>query len=166
MRPRGHAVSRSELAPPSESYRFVAPQRSRPFILGGLLAMLVLAGVSVYLALTDTGDARIWVVGAAACVLVAVALLTLLQTRIPQVVTIQNSIIEIRRSGHTERFDLVDPTVEVLGRDGEIAFRCYDGRFAVVKSRDVDWRVFTDVVMHYQNHADLKAEQRKGRFSR
>jgi hypothetical protein len=166
MRPRATHTSRSELAAPSESYRFVARQRSRPFIQGALVAMLVLAAVSTYLALTDVGDSRVWIVGAAASVLVAVVLLTVLQTRIPQVVTIRNSIIEIRRSGQTERFDLVDPTVEVLGRDGEIAFRCYDGRFAVVKARDVDWRVFTDVVMHYQNHADVKAEERKSRFRR
>ena len=75
-------------------------------------------------------------------------------------------MIEISGNGHVERFDLVDPSVEVLARDGEIAFRCYDGRIAVVRSRDVDWKEFTHVVMHYQNHADRKAEERKNRFTR
>jgi hypothetical protein len=75
-------------------------------------------------------------------------------------------VIEIRKNGRSESFDLVDPTVEVLARDGEMAFRCYDGRFAVVRSRDVDWKEFTHVVMHYQNHADRKAEERAARFSR
>ena len=51
-------------------------------------------------------------------------------------------------------------------RDGEIAFAHYMDRWVVVRSRDVDWKVFSDVVMHYQNKADRNAEERDKRFSR
>ena len=33
-------------------------------------------------------------------------------------------------------------------------------------AKDVDWPVFTNVVMHYQNNADVNAELRDQRFSR
>ena len=38
-------------------------------------------------------------------------------------------------------------------------------RWVVVRARDVDWHVFTDVVMHYQDKADRHAEARDKRFS-
>lgn len=133
--------------------------------MGMLLAAIVFTGFSAYMAASEPSS-RPWIVTTVATALAAVALWALVQTRTPQVVTIENSIIEIDKGGRTERFDLADPTVEILGRDGEIAFRCYDGRFSVVRARDVEWKVFTDVVMHYQNHADRKAEERTERFGR
>ncbi len=162
-RTRRKGTAGAGLADPSAHYRFVAPQRSRPVVIGALLAGVILTLLAVRTAAAT--DSPIWIVLTAVGALCCVGLMTILQTRLPQVVTIDRSIIEIRKSGRTERFDLVDPTVEVLGRDGEIAFRCYDGRFAVVQARDVDWQVFTDVVMHYQNHADRKATERSDRFN-
>ena len=52
-----------------------------------------------------------------------------------------------------------------LLRDGEIAFAHYMDRWVVVRSSDVDWKVFSDVVMHYQNKADLYAAERDERFN-
>jgi len=153
------------LQPPSQRYRFVAPRRGRAVLMGLLLAAIVFTAFAAYSAATEI-ESRPWIITSVASALAAVALWALLQSSIPQVVTIENSIIEITNRGHSERFDLADPTVEILGRDGEIAFRCYDGRFSIVRARDVQWKVFTDVVMHYQHHADRKAEERKERYSR
>ena len=167
--PRRRAgASGSATAPlqaPSQRYRFVAPRRARAVLAGVLLAAVVFTGFGAWMAATEV-DSHPWIITTVATALAAVALWALLQSSLPQVVTIENSIIEITNRGRSERFDLADPTVEILGRDGEIAFRCYDGRFSVVRARDVNWKVFTDVVMHYQNHADRKAEERQERYSR
>jgi hypothetical protein len=148
----------------NETYRFVAPRRSRSLVQALLLAMVALAAFSGYM--SATVQTPLWFGALAGSGIGVVALWAVLQARVPQTVTLKNSVIEIKNNGHSERFDLADPTVEVLARDGEMAFRCYDGRFAIVRSRDVDWKEFTHVVMHYQNHADRKAEERKVRFSR
>ncbi len=96
----------------------------------------------------------------------AVGQWTLLQARIPQRIEVEKSVITIIKSGHRERYDLVDPGVELRVRDGEIAFAHYMKPWSVVRAKDVDWRVFTDVVMHYQNRADLNAVLRDQRFER
>jgi hypothetical protein len=101
---------------------------------------------------------------------VAAALLVIswamLQAKIPQRITIRGPMVQIRRNGEVHRFDLEDPSVDIRVRDGEIAFAHYMDRWVVVRSRDVDWKVFTDVVMAYQNKADRNAEERDKRFSR
>ncbi len=150
------------LQTPNEIYKFVAPVKGRAVLYGSLLAFVVLTAVATYFAVRDQQVG--WIIVACCSAFVMVVLWTVAQMRIPQIVTIRNSILEIKRHGKVERFDLVDPSVEVLGRDGEMAFRCYDGRFAVVHARDVPWKMFTDVVMHYQNHADRKAEERAQRW--
>lgn len=152
------------LQSPDETYKFVTPFRGRAVLYGSLLAFVILTGVATYFAVRDQQVG--WIVAAGGSALVMVVLWTMAQLRVPQVVTIRHSILEIKRHGKVERFDLVDPSVEILGRDGEMAFRCYDGRLAVVRSRDVPWKMFTDVVMYYQNHADRKAEERAQRWRR
>ena len=89
---------------------------------------------------------------------------TLLQARIPQRIEVEKSVITIIKNGHHHRYDLVDPGVVLRVRDGEIAFSHYMRPWSVVRAKDVDWPVFTDVVMHYQNKADLNAELRDQRF--
>ena len=90
---------------------------------------------------------------------------SLLQARIPQRITINGPVIQVRRNGRVDTFDLEDPAVEIRVMDGEIAFSQYMDRWVVVRARDVDWHVFTDVVMHYQDKADHHAEARDKRFS-
>lgn len=152
------------LQAPNETYKFVAPVRGRAVLLGTLLAFVILTGVATYFAVRDQQVG--WIAAAGGSAFLVVLLWSFAQLHVPQVVTIRQSILEIKRHGTVERFDLVDPSVEILGRDGEMAFRCYDGRFAIVHSRDVPWQMFTDVVMHYQNHADQKAEERAARRRR
>ena len=160
---RRHRAESLPLLAPSETYHFIAPRRARALLTAATLAAAVLTVIYLVSALRSSSTA--YVVAAAACAIAMVGLWTTLQARVPQTVSLRNSVIEIARPGSVERFDLADPTVEVLARDGEMAFRCYDGRFAIVRSRDVRWQEFTHVVMHYQNHADRKAEERQNRFN-
>ena len=89
-----------------------------------------------------------------------------LQARIPQRIEVDRAVITIIRSGERHRYDLEDPGVELRVRDGEIAFAHYMQPWTVVRAKEVDWRVFTHVVMHYQNNADVNAELRDQRFAR
>lgn len=160
-KPRRGEVDRN--GNPVRVYRFTS---RAPLYRGlGLLTLVgVLAAVaSGARAASEHSLGPLVVTGGA--LLLALVCWTLMSLNVPQQVTLRNSIMEIKRKGKTERFDLVDPNVEILGRDGEMAFRYYDGRVVVVRASDVDWEVFTNVVMHYQNYADTKAVERTQRFS-
>ena len=128
------------------------------------VASLITLCVGVTLTITERS---FWaMVVTAVAVVVLVALWAVLQSKIPQRITVEDSIVSIRRDGRVDRFDLQDPAVDIRVSDGEIAFAHYMDRWVVVRSRDVDWKVFSDVVMHYQNRADIHAEQRDQRFNR
>ncbi len=148
---------------PHANYVFVAHNAGRSLLRLGLLASLVGLCVGGTLAVTERSIGAVL----ASCVSAAflVVFWALLQARIPQRITIRGAVIEVRRDGRTDSFDLEDPGVEIRVMDGEIAFSSYMERWVVVRSRDVDWRVFTDVVMYYQNKADRHAEERDRRFS-
>jgi len=148
---------------PHANYVFVAPNAGRSLLRLGLLASLVGLCVGGTLVFSERNVVTVLVTGAsAACLVVFWALL---QARIPQRITIEGAVIQVRRDGHVDSFDLEDPGVEIRVMDGEIAFSSYMERWVVVRARDVDWKVFTDVVMYYQNKADRHAEERDKRFS-
>ena len=98
-------------------------------------------------------------------VLVVLCWMTLLMS-VPQRITITGSHIVIRRAGENHRFDLEDPGVDMLVRDGSVAFGHYRDNWVIVEAREVEWSTFMDVVMAYQNRADLNAEARDERFRR
>jgi hypothetical protein len=160
---RSNSATR-ELHAPAGHYTFVARSPARRLLMIALLFTLLVGGYTAYVAITG-GDKAAVVVTIAAAVL-AVCEWTLLQARIPQRIEVDKSVITIIKSGHRERYDLVDPGVELRVRDGAIAFAHYMKPWSVVRAKDVDWKVFTDVVMHYQNRADLNAELRNERFQR
>jgi len=145
-------------------YVFVAPQPGRLLLRAALVVSGIVLCVGAMFMFIEHSTVTMVVTGVAAGCLVV--LWALLQTKIPQRITVEGSMIEIRRDGQTERFDLEDPGVDIRVRDGEIAFAHYLDRWVVVRSRDVDWKVFSDVVMHYQNNADRYAEERDKRFGR
>lgn len=149
---------------PATNYVFVAPDPGRVIIRVAMVVSLIALCVGVTLTIADR-DYRAMVVAAVAAVLLVV-LWALLQSKIPQRITVKGSMIQIRRDGRVDRFDLEDPAVDIRISDGEIAFAHYMDGWVVVRSRDVDWRVFSDVVMHYQNKADLYAAERDKRFNR
>jgi hypothetical protein len=148
---------------PHANYVFVAHNAGRSLLRLGLLVSLVGLCVGGTLAVSQRSFGAVVAAGvSAACLVVFWALL---QARIPQRVTVNGAVIEVRRDGHVDSFDLEDPSVEIRVMDGEIAFSSYMERWVVVRARDVDWKVFTDVVMYYQNKADRHAAERDRRFS-
>jgi hypothetical protein len=149
---------------PAENYVFVAPDAGRWFMRAGMVASLVTLCVGATLTFTEKSFTAMVGTGVAAALLVI--LWAMLQSKIPQRITVRGSMIQIRRDGRVDAFDLEDPAVDIRVSDGEIAFAHYMDRWVVVRARDVDWKVFSDVVMHYQNKADLYAEERDKRFNR
>jgi hypothetical protein len=149
---------------PSSNYVFVAPDAGRTFMRVAMVASLVALCVGATLTVTEKNFWAMVVTGVSAVALVVIW--AMLQAKIPQRITVQGSMIQIRRDGRVDEFDLEDPAVDIRVSDGEIAFAHYMDRWVVVRSRDVDWKVFSDVVMHYQNKADTYAEERDKRFNR
>ena len=147
-----------------EQLVFVAPSPGRKIV--GLLVLLALPGLALSLLELFRAQTPVNVAAAVSCAVVIVVGWTYLRARIPQRITVDRAIIEIRRDGHTHRYDLEDPAVDIRVRDGEIAFAHYMDNWVLVSARDVEWKTFSDVVMHYQNNADLNAEARDQRFAR
>jgi len=146
------------------NYVFVAPDPGRRV----LRVAFVLALVGLCVGLTQgISDRSMWamVLGGVSAVGLVVCW-AMLQASIPQRITVRGPHVQIRRDGRVDTFDLEDPAVDIRVKDGEIAFAHYMDRWVVVRSRDVDWKVFTDVVMYYQNKADRNAEERDRRFNR
>jgi hypothetical protein len=158
---RSNSATR-ELRAPAGHYTFVARSLSRRLLMITLLFTVLFAAYAGYTVVTIGGREPVVVTVASA--VLAVAQWTLLQARIPQRIEVDKSIVTIIKSGRRERYDLVDPGLELRVRDGEIAFAHYMKPWSVVRAKDVDWKVFTDVVMHYQNRADLNALLRDQRF--
>jgi len=155
---------KKDLKSPATNYVFVARDRGRWFMRELMVGSLVALCVGVTLTVTERSFLAMVIAAVAGVSLVV--LWALLQSKIPQRITVQGSIIQIRRDGRVDKFDLEDPAVDIRVSDGEIAFAHYMDRWVVVRSRDVDWKVFSDVVMHYQTNADLYAAERDRRFNR
>lgn len=145
-------------------YVFVAPDRGRLVIRTFLVLSLVGLVVGITLSFSDRELWTLVLAGASAVGLVVCW--AMLQSSIPQRITVQGSIVRIRRNGEVNEFDLEDPGVDIRVKDGEIAFAHYMDRWVVVRARDVDWKVFSDIVMYHQNKADHNAEERDRRFNR
>jgi hypothetical protein len=154
-----------ELETPAGHYTFVAPSPGRRVIMITLM-FTVLGLIYVTWRITDGADDKVFVSALVALAVVAVVQWVLLQTFIPQRIDIDKSVITINRNGRLQRYDLVDPGLEVRVRDGEIAFAKYMEPWSVVRAKDVKWHVFIDVLMHYQTRADVNADLRDQRFRR
>jgi hypothetical protein len=145
-------------------YVFVAPDPGRRVLRVTFFLALVGLCVSLTLSLSDR---NLWtMVLAGVCAVGLVVCWAMLQSSIPQRITVRGASVQIRRDGRVDTFDLEDPAVDIRVKDGEIAFAHYMDRWVVVRSKDVDWKVFSDVVMYYQNKADHNAEERDRRFNR
>ena len=155
---------KKDLKSPAKNYVFVAPDAGRWVMRAAMVASLMALCVGATLSITQRNVWAMIITGVAAVFLVI--LWAMLQAKIPQRITVEGSMIQIRRDGNVDSFDLEDPAVDIRVSDGEIAFAHYQDRWVVVRARDVDWKVFSDVVMHYQNKADLYAAERDKRFNR
>jgi hypothetical protein len=145
-------------------YVFVAPSPGRRLVQLWILVALGGLCVGGTLSITDRAPWTLVLAGASAGGLLLGW--AMLQASIPQRITVRGSHVQIRRGGDVHEFDLEDPNVDIRVKDGEIAFAHYLDRWVVVRSRDVDWKTFSDVVMFYQNKADHNAEERDRRFNR
>ena len=154
----------SRTSRPGEQHVFVAPSPGRKIV--AVLIVLGLVGLGWSLLRLREAVSSPLAALAVVCGLVVVGGWTYLKAKIPQRITVDRAIIEVRRDGHTHRYDLEDPAVDIRVKDGEIAFAHYMDNWVLVSARDVDWKVFSDIVMHYQNNADHNAERRDERFSR
>jgi hypothetical protein len=155
---------KKDLNSPAKNYVFVAPDAGRWVMRAAMVASLMALCVGATLSITQRNLWAMVITGVSAVFLVI--LWAMLQAKIPQRITVEGSMIQIRRDGQVDSFDLEDPAVDIRVSDGEIAFAHYQDRWVVVRARDVDWKVFSDVVMHYQNKADLYAAERDKRFNR
>jgi hypothetical protein len=103
---------------------------------------------------------------------VVVALWALLIASTPQVVSLRGSILTVRNSSGSERFDLADglQPVDVVGepRSSQWALLLHrsNNTSVVLRRRDVDAATLDPIVRHYREMADQRYTDRQVRFSR
>lgn len=146
---------------------FVAPSALRVLVKLVLVLSLVGLGLALWRLWEAQATPPRWLVASAvAAAVVLVLCWVTLMARVPQRIVVSGPTVRIIRGAEVHRFDLEDPGVDMLVRDGSVAFGHYRDNWVIVQARDVDWRVFMDVVMTYQNRADSNAEARDKRFER
>ena len=102
-----------------------------------MLACFVIALLTVCVGgvLAITGRSLVAGIVTGAAAVCAVLLWAMLQSSIPQRITVRGAHVEIRRDGQVHTFDLEDPAVDIRVSDGEIAFAHYMDRWVVVRSK-------------------------------
>jgi uncharacterized integral membrane protein len=143
-----------------------------PRIVAAVLLLLAVAGTSALgLRYTETHstDEFIYVVLGIGAI---VGLWALLIASTPQVVSLRGSILTVRNSSGTERFDLADALqpVDVVGepRTSQWALLLHRGNSTpvVLRRRDVDAAALDPIVRHYRVLAEQRFTDRQVRFSR
>ena len=103
---------------------------------------------------------------------VVVGLWALLIASTPQVVSLRGSILTVRNSSGSERFDLADglQPIDVIGepRSSQWALLLHrsNNTSVVLRRRDVDAVALDPIVRHYRAMADQRYSDRQVRFSR
>jgi hypothetical protein len=103
---------------------------------------------------------------------VIVALWALLIASTPQVVSLRGSVLTVRNSSGSERFDLADglQPVDVVGepRSSQWALLLHrsNNTSVVLRRRDVDAVALDPIVRHYRGLADQRYADRQVRFRR
>jgi len=103
---------------------------------------------------------------------VVVGLWALLIASTPQVVSLRGSVLTVRNSSGSERFDLADglQPVDVVGepRSSQWALLLHrsNNTSVVLRRRDVDAVALDPIVRHYRALADQRYTDRQVRFSR
>ena len=93
---------------------------------------------------------------AGGCVVLAVVAWWALLGWRPTVVSIREGVIDVTRAGHTDRFELADPstTVEFSGRPGSptwtAVLRTKNGPRTILRSSHVKPRQFERIVRHHR----------------
>jgi hypothetical protein len=143
-----------------------------PRIFAAGLLLLAVAGTSalgLQYAQTREADEFISVVIGVG---VIVGLWALLIASTPQVVSLRGSVLTVRNSSGSERFDLADglQPVDVVGepRSSQWALLLHrsNNTSVVLRRRDVDAVALDPIVRHYRALADQRYTDRQVRFSR
>jgi hypothetical protein len=143
-----------------------------PRVLAAVLLLLAVAGTSAlglrYVETRGSDEFISVVIGVG----VVVALWGLLIASTPQVVSLRGSILTVRNSSGSERFDLADglQPVDVVGepRSSQWAVLLHrpNNTSVVLRRRDVDAVALDPIVRHYRAMADQRYADRQARFSR
>jgi len=105
-------------------------------------------------------------------VVVIVGLWALLIASTPQVISLRGSVLTVRNSSGTERFDLADGLhpVDVVGEPRSSSWAVLlhrpDNTSVVLRRRDVDAIALDPIVRHYRDLADQRRSDRQTRFDR
>jgi hypothetical protein len=105
-------------------------------------------------------------------VAVIVGLWALLIASTPQVISLRGSILTVRNSSGTERFDLADglQPVDVVGEPRSSSWAVLlhrpNNTSVVLRRRDVDAVVLDPIVRHYRDLAEQRRSDRQTRFGR
>jgi len=143
-----------------------------PRMFSALLLLLAVAGTSAlglrYAETHDSDEFLSLVVGIA----VIVGLWALLIASTPQVVSLRGSVLTVRNSSGSERFDLADglQPVDVVGQPRSsgwaVLLHRTNNTSVVLRRRDVDAVALDPIVRHYRAIAEQRHTDRQVRFSR
>ena len=103
---------------------------------------------------------------------VVVGLWALLIASTPQVVSLRGSVLTIRNSSGTERFDLADglQPVDMIGQPRSSGWALLlhrsNNTSVVLRRRDVDAVTLDPIVRHYRAMAEQRFTDRQVRFNR
>ena len=155
--PQSETQPEPEPALPAGVPRFVeySPTHVRGYLLGGVFVLASVAAVlTLFVAVSESSVAAL-VIAAGCVVLGVVAWWALLAWR-PTVVSIREGVLDITRGGHTETFELADPStsVEFSGKPGSPTWtavvRSKNGPRTILKSSHVKPRQFERIVRHHR----------------
>ncbi len=137
--------------------RFVeySPTHLRGYLLGGVFVVAAVAAViTLFVAVSDDSSSALVVAGG--CIVLALVAWWALLGWKPTVVTIEEGVLEVTRGGHTERFELTEPSTSVTfaGRPGSPSWaatiRNDNGPRTVLRPSHVKPRQFERIVRHYR----------------
>ena len=169
-------ATESQASPETPSYRVPAHAQWKagqgPRMFAASLLLLSVGGASAlglrYAQSHRPDDLLSLVVGIG----VVVALWAMLIASTPQVVSLRGSVLTVRNSSGTERFDLGDALqpVDLVGepRSSHWALLLHrpNNTSVVLRRRDVDAAALDPIVRHYRAMADQRYSDRQVRFSR
>jgi hypothetical protein len=143
-----------------------------PRLVAGTLLALALAGVVTSLVLTITTQSPVAIAGLAASAFVAVIFRGALMAAPITVVDLKGPMLDVRRGGDVQLFNLADPAhlVELVGSPAQPEWRvrleAVDGRIVELGPHMVDAPEMHRIVVHYRAIADRARRDREERFNR
>ena len=134
------------------------PTSTRGYLLGTVFVVAAVTGVlTIFVGVSEESGASLVI--AACCFLLAVVAWWGLLSWRPTVVSIEEGVLEITRSGRTERYELTDPAtvVEFSGRPGSPTWtatvRNHNGPRTLLRPSQVKPRQFERIVRHHRARA-------------